>query len=185
MARQIIFLTVARGPVPRDLSTPAEKVHNPETTAVCCHDRGMARDRPSPYVPCGDCLFLTVARGPVPRDLSTAAKNARNRETTDVCCHDRRTARDRPSPYVRGGDCLFLPVARGPVPRDRPRAPVTVVRDPDPERVKIGRSGPTETRQITCPSLSTDLGRKRPQPRDHGCLLSRPTHGEGQALALR
>ena len=26
---------------------------------------------------------------------------------------------------------------------------------------------------------------KRPQPRDLGCLLLRPVHGEGQALALR
>ena len=34
------------------------------------------------------------------------------------------------------------------------------------------------------PAIS-DLREKRPQPRDHGCPLLRPTHGEGQALALR
>ena len=59
----------------------------------------LARDRPSPYVPCGDCLFFPVARGPVPRNLQTETRNARSPETTDVCCHDLRTARDRPSPY--------------------------------------------------------------------------------------
>ena len=75
----------------------------------------MARDRPSPYVPCGDCLFLAVARGAVPRDLSISAKNARNPENTDVCCSDRRMARDRPSPY---GEVAFFIVARGPVPCD-------------------------------------------------------------------
>ena len=36
-----------------------------------------------------------------------------------------------------------------------------------------------------CPPRSTDLGEKRPQPRNHEWLLSRPTRGEGQALALR
>ena len=36
-----------------------------------------------------------------------------------------------------------------------------------------------------CPPRSTDLGEKRPQPRDHGCFLLRPVHGERQALALR
>ena len=34
---------VARGPVPRDLSTSAENARNLETTDVCCSDRGMAR----------------------------------------------------------------------------------------------------------------------------------------------
>ena len=41
--------TVARGPVPRDLPTFAENARSPETTDGCCADRGMARDRPSPY----------------------------------------------------------------------------------------------------------------------------------------
>ena len=41
--------TVARGPVPRDLPTSAKNTRNPETTDGCCHDRCMARDRPSPY----------------------------------------------------------------------------------------------------------------------------------------
>ena len=36
-----------------------------------------------------------------------------------------------------------------------------------------------------CPPRSTDLGGKRSHPRDHGRLLLRPVHGEGQALALR
>ena len=79
--------------------TSAENTRNPETTDVCCHDRCMARDRPSHYGERGQFLIFSVARGPVPRDLSTSAKNARNPETTDVCCHDRCMARDRPSPY--------------------------------------------------------------------------------------
>ena len=41
--------TVARGPVPRDLSTFAENARSPETPDSCCSDRCMARDRPSPY----------------------------------------------------------------------------------------------------------------------------------------
>ena len=36
-----------------------------------------------------------------------------------------------------------------------------------------------------CPPRSLTLCGKRPQPSDHGCLLLRPVHGEGQALALR
>ena len=53
--------TVARGPVPRD--------------------RGLARDRPSPY---GErWRFFFVVRGPVPRE----------------CPRSRTMARDRPSPY--------------------------------------------------------------------------------------
>ena len=106
-----------------------------------------------------DFLGVTVARGPVPRDLSTAAENARNPETPAVCCSDRRTARDRPSPYVLYGDFLFVTVARGPrMPYAHP-------------------SG--------CPPRSLHRCGKRPQPRDPGYLLLRPTHGEGQALALR
>ena len=45
-----------------------------------------------------------------------------------------------PRPTVKGDNFLVVPVARGPVPRDRPRAPVTVVREPAPEQVKIRRS---------------------------------------------
>ena len=56
------FFTVARGPVPRDLSTAAENVRSPETTDVCCAARGMARDRPSPYGETEAALH-TVARG--------------------------------------------------------------------------------------------------------------------------
>ena len=36
-----------------------------------------------------------------------------------------------------------------------------------------------------CPPRSAALCEKRPPPRDHGCLLRRPVHGEGQARALR
>ena len=36
-----------------------------------------------------------------------------------------------------------------------------------------------------CPPRSLRRNEKRPQPRDHGRLLLRPVHGEGQALALR
>ena len=50
------FFPVARGPVPRDLSTAAENARSPETTDVCCSDRCLARDRPSPYGE-GDCFF--------------------------------------------------------------------------------------------------------------------------------
>ena len=36
-----------------------------------------------------------------------------------------------------------------------------------------------------CPPRFLNLRGKRSQPRDHEWLLSRPTRGEGQALALR
>ena len=38
-----VFFIVARGPVPRDLSTFAENARSPVTTEVCCSDRCMAR----------------------------------------------------------------------------------------------------------------------------------------------
>ena len=118
-----VAVTVARGPVPRDLSAETRNVRNPEATDVCYQDLRTARDRPSPYVPGGDCLFLTVARGPVPRersiqpkniawnvargpvprDLSAKTRDIRSPEATDVCYQDLRTARDRPSPYGEGG----------------------------------------------------------------------------------
>ena len=44
-----LFVTVARGPVPRDLSPCAENARGPETPDVCCSDLCMAGDRPSPY----------------------------------------------------------------------------------------------------------------------------------------
>ena len=46
LARKISFLTVARGPVPRDRSTAAENARNPETTDVLLrptHGEGQAR----------------------------------------------------------------------------------------------------------------------------------------------
>ena len=46
---EVPFFTVARGPVPRDLSPAAENARGPETPDDCCSARGMARDRPSPY----------------------------------------------------------------------------------------------------------------------------------------
>ena len=61
------FFTVARGPVPRDLSISAENVRSPETADVCGSDRCMARDRPSPYG-AGKRFFL-VARGHVTATL--------------------------------------------------------------------------------------------------------------------
>ena len=84
MQRQNATVTVVRGPVPRDLPTYAKNARNPKTTDVCCHDRRMARDRPSPYGEKGRFLISDVARGPVPRDLPTYAKNARIPETMDV-----------------------------------------------------------------------------------------------------
>ena len=57
------FFIVVRGPVPCDLSTAAENVRSPETTAVCCSARCLARDRPSPYGESSNQAW----RGPVPR----------------------------------------------------------------------------------------------------------------------
>ena len=54
---------VARGPVPRDLSPSAENARSPEATDVCCSDRCMARDRPSPYGESGNQAW----RGKPPR----------------------------------------------------------------------------------------------------------------------
>ena len=121
------FHTRIQAGFPRDLSTFEENGRSLETTDVCCSDRCMARDRPSPYGE-GAVLRLrnrpvTVARGPVPRDLSPSAENARIPETTDVCCSDRCMARDRPSPYGEGAVLRLrnrpVTVARGPVPRER------------------------------------------------------------------
>ena len=53
-----------RSPDPREKRTPAK--------AVSRSDRGMARDRPSPYGM--RHVFFTVARGPVPRDRSIREK---------------------------------------------------------------------------------------------------------------
>ena len=85
-----------------------------------------------------------------------------------------------PRPTVKGTVCYR---SAGACPPRSPACPSDCSSgSPDPERVKIARSCPTETRQITCPPRSTDLGEKRPQPRDHGGMLSRPTHGEGNPL---
>ena len=64
-------ITVARGPVPRDVS------------ARSWHGEGQAL-----ALRCEEGVLVTVARGPVPRDRCMA------RET-----RDRGMARDRPSPY--------------------------------------------------------------------------------------
>ena len=43
------MVTVARGPVPRDPRNKTQNVRSSRGLDVCCHDRCMARDRPSPY----------------------------------------------------------------------------------------------------------------------------------------
>ena len=43
-------VTVARGPVPRDLSTATENARSPETTDVCCSDRAWRGTGPRPTV---------------------------------------------------------------------------------------------------------------------------------------
>ena len=52
-----LVVTVARGPVPRELSISAENARSPETTDVCCSARCMARDRPSPYGESGNAAI--------------------------------------------------------------------------------------------------------------------------------
>ena len=87
----------------------------PRDTDVCCSDRCMARDRPSPYGPGGVFFHRSAGalgchtriRAGSPRDLSTAAENARNPETPAVCCADRCMARDRPSPYDEGAAFFY------------------------------------------------------------------------------
>ena len=78
-----------RSPDLRENRTPA--------TALSRADRGMARDRPSPYGEGG--RFFPVARGPVPRE-----KMHRNTVARGPVPRDRNT---------------LTTVARGPVPRDR------------------------------------------------------------------
>ena len=79
-------------------------------------------------------------------------------------------------------------VARGPVPRDRPRALVTVVRDRlIPNRSRSGEL-PTENGLYrSAGPVPRDLPTetKNARSKGPGRLLSRPGHGEGQALALR
>ena len=55
-------VTVARGTGPRALSSAAENARSPVTTDVCCSDRCMARDRPSP------CVLLSNRIPPVVQD---------------------------------------------------------------------------------------------------------------------
>ena len=73
-------------------------------------------------------------------------------------------ARDRPSPYGESGTQAW--------------------RGTGPRPTGGGRSFRCRSAGA-CPPRSLDLCGKRPQPRDPGCLSLRPTHGEGQALALR
>ena len=153
-------------------------------------------------------VLFTVARGPVPRDLSAETTNVRSPEATDVCCHDRRTARDRPSPYGPGGDVLRQPNKQRHI-KDlkdlrfivsRDAIDIKVLQTLNPERKRHGyRSAgarPPRTFDSTekyclersagaCPPRSLRRNERHPQPRDHGRLLLRPRHGEGQALALR
>ena len=49
--------TRIRAGFPRAISAETANVHSPETTDVCCHDRRMARDRPSPYGNRDGCLL--------------------------------------------------------------------------------------------------------------------------------
>ena len=123
--RETALHTVARGPsdairaserVSPAIARPARK---PNANQCRFLDRGMARDRPSPYGETETAL-QTVARGPVPRERTTYAKTA---PANAVSRADRGTARDRPSPHAEG-DVLRLrnphdTVARGPVPRER------------------------------------------------------------------
>ena len=68
------FFIVARGPVPRDLSTAAENARSQETTNGCCSDQGMARDRPSPYVKGRRFFFPRYGRITVPSLRRTGAQ---------------------------------------------------------------------------------------------------------------
>ena len=75
--------TVARGPVPRELSTETKTVRSPEATDGFCDNPGTARDRPSPYGARRDFLRFTVARGPVPREASCCL-NQDSQESHDL-----------------------------------------------------------------------------------------------------
>ena len=92
LALRAVTITVARGPVPRDLSVHAAwrgTGPRPTMRTALCEEDGPP----------------TVARGPVPREFPV----------------DRSMARDRPSPYDEGPFCEEdgpPTVARGPVPRD-------------------------------------------------------------------
>ena len=64
---------VARGPVPRDPRNKTQNVRSSRGLDVCCHDRCMARDRPSPYGGRRGVLS-DVARGTGPREASCCLK---------------------------------------------------------------------------------------------------------------
>ena len=68
LRKEETLFPVARGPVPRDLSTAAENARSQETTNGCCADRGMARDRPSHYGESGNQAW----RGTGPRPTEKA-----------------------------------------------------------------------------------------------------------------
>ena len=86
---------VARGPVPRDLSTGKKRPSLQRFRRFLSSDawRGTG---PRPTMK--RRRFFTVARGPVPRDLSTVTKT----RDSDVFSHIRYMARDRPAPYDEG-----------------------------------------------------------------------------------
>ena len=99
-----LAVPVARWPVPRERQ-PARKPHANQRRFP---DRGMARDRPSPY---GRCLAVPVARWPVPRERQPARKPHANQRRFP----DRGMARDRPSPYGNG-DRTCAGIGTGPRP---------------------------------------------------------------------
>ena len=102
---------VARGPVPRELSTVTKNIRVSRDSDVFSHIRCMARDRPSPY---GEGkAFFPVARGPVPRDRWSITKNIRVSRDSNVFSHIRRMARDRPSPYGERKASAAKPPQRG------------------------------------------------------------------------
>ena len=88
------------------------------TKAVSRADRGMARDRPSPYGETETALH-TVARGPSPairageRVSPASARPTQKTHANQSRFPDRGTARDRPSPYG-GREAALKTVARGP-----------------------------------------------------------------------
>ena len=92
---------VARGPVPRDPSTKRKMPATRRTQAIFWDDRGMARDRPSPYVRGhhwngeGQALALRCTRRNLGRrrtDLRTTVQEGQSRKE-----------KNRPSHYVSWG----------------------------------------------------------------------------------
>ena len=172
--------------------------NRPPPKAVSRVDRGMARDRPSPYGETEAALH-TVARGPVPRDRSTRAKIVHRPRPFLVSIEAWRGTGPRPTVcgtffHRSAGACPPRSVdlrEHRPPPKAVSRADRGTARDrPSPygeteAALHTVARGPSHATRA-CERVSPEIARPaRTSSTAQGCFSCRSRHGEGQALALR